>query len=179
MSLTTAIPYEGRLTLALQRVRLQHHQAVVAAELAREVEEPMPVARASLPGDQMRLRGIPAVGGRGSIGGAIRGTRPDVDAFGRDRGAVHALAVLVRDEIDGASPGTQPEEALLAGEGRDAVNARANLSLRTPETRTLSSGASQAPQRQRLHGGHRSSPPAFRTSSRSSRQVCFRSRSSA
>lgn len=34
-------------------------------------------ATAKLPGDPAALRGIPAVGGRGSVGGAIRGTRPD------------------------------------------------------------------------------------------------------
>jgi hypothetical protein len=28
------------------------------------------------PGDPQALRGLPVVGGRGSIGGAIRGTRP-------------------------------------------------------------------------------------------------------
>lgn len=31
--------------------------------------------------DARRLRGIPAVGGRGAIGGAIAGTRPDTLAF--------------------------------------------------------------------------------------------------
>jgi hypothetical protein len=34
---------------------------------------------AAFPGDAWRLRGLPAIGGRGSVGGAIRGSLPHVD----------------------------------------------------------------------------------------------------
>jgi hypothetical protein len=37
------------------------------------------------PADARLLRGIPAVGGRGSMGGAITGTRPDTMSFERLR----------------------------------------------------------------------------------------------
>jgi hypothetical protein len=39
----------------------------------------------SLPGDPKRLRGIPAIGGRGSIGGAINGTQPERELLARER----------------------------------------------------------------------------------------------
>jgi hypothetical protein len=117
--LTERIPYEGRLNRAVQGFRMQQQQARLVAELAREVDQPMPSPQASLPGDPQRLRGLPAVGGRGSIGGHIRGTSPHIDAFGQDRGAIHSLATLVRDEIDGSSPGTQPEQALLEAEAEE------------------------------------------------------------
>jgi hypothetical protein len=35
--------------------------------------------------DSQALRGIPAIGGRGSVGGAIQGTRPDTLAWDDDR----------------------------------------------------------------------------------------------
>lgn len=38
-------------------------------------------ANMRLPGDPWALRGIPAVGGRGSVGGAISGSRPDTLAW--------------------------------------------------------------------------------------------------
>ena len=38
-------------------------------------EAPRP-STSSLPLDPWRMRGLPVVGGRGAIGGAIRGTRP-------------------------------------------------------------------------------------------------------
>jgi hypothetical protein len=59
-------------------------QREIEAELERKVaaivlevgaEAPRPVT-SQLPLDPWRLRGVPCVGGRGAIGGAIRGTRP-------------------------------------------------------------------------------------------------------
>jgi hypothetical protein len=38
-----------------------------------------PAGASALPGDAWRLRGLPAIGGRGSVGGATRGTVPHVD----------------------------------------------------------------------------------------------------
>lgn len=47
------------------------------AAIVLEVGAEAPRANSTaLPGDQRRLRGIPVLGGRGSLGGAIAGTRP-------------------------------------------------------------------------------------------------------
>jgi hypothetical protein len=43
----------------------------------------MPVKPGSLPGDPQRLRGIPSIGGRGGVGGAITGSRPGDGLTGR------------------------------------------------------------------------------------------------
>lgn len=42
-------------------------------------DEPERPTQATAPGDRVRLRGIPAVGGHGSLGGALRGTVPGSD----------------------------------------------------------------------------------------------------
>lgn len=110
------IVYEGHLVRAVQGMRMKAATARQLAEFAREADQPLPSKGATAAGDPERLRGLPAVVGRGSIGGAIRGTLPHVEALREDRAAAHALAVLVRDDVDGASPGTQPEQALLAAE---------------------------------------------------------------
>lgn len=76
----------------------------------------------------MRLRGLPAVGGRGSVGGAIRGTLPHVQALKLDLPIIRSLAVLVRDELDRTSPGAQPELALLeAEEATDVIAFKARM----------------------------------------------------
>jgi len=58
----------------------REHAAIVARALrdnpGRTLEEARNRSRAKLPGDPWALRGIPAVG-RGGVGGAIAGTRPD------------------------------------------------------------------------------------------------------
>lgn len=105
----TATPWEGRLTLAVQRRRQTQIFATKLAEFSREASQPLPTTGATAGGDPQRLRGIPAVGG---VSGTIRGTEP--------LGALLALEArgllnLVRD-LDGTSPGTQPEEALLEAE---------------------------------------------------------------
>lgn len=108
-ALAVAIPWEGRLSLAVQRYRCSVRIAEQAAQFAREVAQPMPSRGATAGGDPQRLRGIPAVGG---VSGTIRGTQPEHAILAREaRGLVH----LVRD-LEGTSPGTQPEEALLAKE---------------------------------------------------------------
>ena len=72
----------NRLLAKLRRDELNAEAArlVRAALEAGEEPPPNPRARANDPG---RLRGIPAVGGRGSAGGAIPGTRPDIEAIRR------------------------------------------------------------------------------------------------
>jgi hypothetical protein len=70
-------------TIALER---RNALAVREAELAAE-QAGKPIGRSAPhdPVDQARLRGIPAIGGRGSWGGAIPGTRPDVAVLRLDR----------------------------------------------------------------------------------------------
>ncbi len=62
----------------------QQREALQKALLADDSAD-VPVRPGSLPGDPVRLRGIPAIGGRGSIGGAIAGTNPG-DSFAGRRG---------------------------------------------------------------------------------------------
>jgi hypothetical protein len=100
---------EGRLNLMVQRRRLNANLARQLTEMARETDQPLPT-RATAGGDVSKLRGIPAIG-RG-VPGAMRGSRPDMSYLPE---AVRFLAVAV-DGIDGTSPGTQPEEALMAKE---------------------------------------------------------------
>jgi hypothetical protein len=73
-----AIPSDGRLLRAVRNAEFDARNAKLLLEMARE--SPMPLERpkpGSQPRDPQALRGLPAVGGRGSIGGAIRGTRPE------------------------------------------------------------------------------------------------------
>lgn len=60
----------------------RQHQLVGKMLLADDSAD-MPVKPGSLPGDPRRLRGIPAIGGRGSVGGAIAGSRPGDSLKGR------------------------------------------------------------------------------------------------
>jgi hypothetical protein len=112
------IGYEGHL---LRSVRRQAENAALARQVARiclEANEPLPVAAsATLAGDPVKLRGLPAVGGRGSVGGAVKGTLPHVAGLNAaDRALSHALSVLVRDDANGASPGSEPLEETLRKE---------------------------------------------------------------
>ena len=57
---------------------LDHARAVqVALESQGGSVAATPLTPGTLPGDPWALRGIPAVGGTGTIGGHITGTRPD------------------------------------------------------------------------------------------------------
>jgi hypothetical protein len=109
------IANEGHL---LRAVRRQAEHAALARQVARiclEATEPLPAAPAATKaGDPVKLRGLPAVGGRGSVGGANRGSLPHVAGLKLADGALtHALAVLVRDDANGASPGSEPLEETL------------------------------------------------------------------
>lgn len=53
----------------------QAEQAVAKAVREANADAP-PHPNRALPGDPWRLRGIPVVGVRGGLGGAIMGTRP-------------------------------------------------------------------------------------------------------
>ncbi len=70
------IAAEGRLNLAVRRAELEHAQAKLLLELARETDDvPLRAGKQlSRIGDEAMLRGIPAVGP--GCSGAIRGTRP-------------------------------------------------------------------------------------------------------
>jgi hypothetical protein len=108
---------DGRLVLVVQRLRVTQALSRQLVELAREADQPLPGKGATAAGDVSKLRGIPAIG-RG-VPGAIRGSRPDVTTIAvglhYDARSVYQLGVLAGD-IDGTSPGTQPEEALMAKE---------------------------------------------------------------
>jgi len=102
-----ARPYDGHLLRAIERRRLDVNLARQVAEICREIDKPLPSRGATAGGDPARLRGIPCAG----FGGAVRGTRPTDSIYGMDREASW-LAVLSQN-IDGTSPGSQPEEELL------------------------------------------------------------------
>lgn len=64
------------ILLALKRRLLDEHYAKQLATIARDTGEPQPDRfQQKLPGDELALRGLPALG-RG-VSGEIRGTRPD------------------------------------------------------------------------------------------------------
>lgn len=68
------------MNILASRFRQREIETELARKVARIVlevgaEAPKP-ATGSLPLDPWRLRGVPVVGRRGAIGGAIRGTRP-------------------------------------------------------------------------------------------------------
>lgn len=104
------IDYDGRLNRQVRRTQESMALAQQVTELSRETDKPMD-SRATAAGDVEKLRGIPCQG-RG-IGGGIRGTRPDTAWMPET--VVYALAIVASD-VDGTSPGTQPEEALMAKE---------------------------------------------------------------
>jgi hypothetical protein len=110
MNRPAKIAYEGHLILALtrQRVAIALTQQVTA--LAREADQPLPSQGATAGGDPERLRGIP-VAGKG-IAGVWNRSNPE-GCISRLDDLTRRLAVLARD-IDGTSPGTQPEEEALA-----------------------------------------------------------------
>jgi hypothetical protein len=66
-----------------RRAELDREHAAIVARALREnpgrTLDDAKTATAKLPGDPWALRGIPAVGGHGSVGGHIAGTRPDYD----------------------------------------------------------------------------------------------------
>jgi hypothetical protein len=74
----------------MARYRREQEQAnIYLREARRALDEGKDIsyaARASRdPVDAVRLRGIPAIGGRDGVGGAIRGTRPDVAVLRLDK----------------------------------------------------------------------------------------------
>lgn len=82
-SLLTSPIGDDRLNLALRRFALEQAQSELLAELAREAPEGVRLRPGALPGDPAGLRGVPVVGGRGSMGGATRGSIPHIDGVHR------------------------------------------------------------------------------------------------
>jgi hypothetical protein len=68
----------------LRRHELEVEQARrlarILVETGHTLNDARPNPRAA-PNDPARLRGLPAVGGRGLFGGAIRGTLPHIDGL--------------------------------------------------------------------------------------------------
>ena len=63
----------------LARKREAEYREQRMVEIALQTNQNVPDLRSdpfAAPNDPFRLRGIPAIGGRGSVGGAIAGTRP-------------------------------------------------------------------------------------------------------
>jgi hypothetical protein len=70
----------SRLLPRFDRFAQEAEDAKKLARILLETGEPLPVrvSKSALPGDAHALRGLPAVGVRGGLGGAIAGTRPGV-----------------------------------------------------------------------------------------------------
>ncbi|HVM68870.1 MAG TPA: hypothetical protein VM204_03430 [Gaiellaceae bacterium] len=68
----------SRLLPRFDRLAQEAADAKKLARILLETGSPLPVSasKSSLPGDARALRGLPAVGVRGGLGGAIAGTRP-------------------------------------------------------------------------------------------------------
>ena len=66
--------------------RVERQYKLLGKMLLEDESRDMPVKPGSAPNDPKALRGIPAVGGFGAVGGAIAGTRPDRDALSGRRG---------------------------------------------------------------------------------------------
>lgn len=64
------------LAIKHQQQRIQHARTLARIAIETGSTITTMTATAKLPGDPWAIRGIPAIGGRGSIGGAIRGSRP-------------------------------------------------------------------------------------------------------
>ena len=77
----------------------------------------MPVKPGALPGDPKALRGIPAIGGPGSVGGAIAGSRPGDSLRGR-RG--EEILRGIRDRAR-QRPGAEPDTRDAPARGDDAT----------------------------------------------------------
>lgn len=74
------IAYENRLVMWARRHEEARIMDAQIVEIALEVGAALPPApsapSATIPGDAWRLRGIPVVGVKGGVGGAIPGTKP-------------------------------------------------------------------------------------------------------
>ena len=79
---TTAIPYDSRIVRQLKaRIERAHNEQIsrqIAADTGADIDSDGEPAKhyGSPAGDEAKLRGIPVVGNRGGLGGAIRGSRP-------------------------------------------------------------------------------------------------------
>lgn len=72
------------LWLDRKRSDAEHQRKVAKVLLDVGADMPESTSTASAPGDNRRLRGVPVVGVKGGMGGAIAGTRPG-DSLKRER----------------------------------------------------------------------------------------------
>lgn len=71
---TDPIPHEGRLLRLVKVQRLKVSQARVAAEIARDAEQPLPSVSQTAAGDSRRMRGVPIQAP--GVGSTAPGTDP-------------------------------------------------------------------------------------------------------
>lgn len=76
---------DARLTLWLRRAHENQIMEQKLAEIVLETGNDIPVNPRAAPNDPVRLRGVPVVGGRGALGGAIKGTQPLAEVLARER----------------------------------------------------------------------------------------------
>ena len=70
---------QGAVAARYRRAELDSEAREQVDRILLEVGSENATNAAALPGDAWRLRGLPAVSGRGSVGSAIRGSVPHVD----------------------------------------------------------------------------------------------------
>lgn len=88
----------------------RQYQALGKVILSDESAD-MPVKPGALPGDPKALRGIPAVGGRGSMGGAIYGSRPGDSLSGpRGEDALREIRRRAKIRDGGPAPDQEPPD---------------------------------------------------------------------
>ncbi len=90
-SILAALVTDGHHVLPrFREVVLDHHERTLSPEVEKALresatEEELKANPFAAAGDRRRLRGLPAIGGRGSLGGAIAGTLPHVEVLRRDK----------------------------------------------------------------------------------------------
>lgn len=72
--LTSTAPWESRILRSAKNARLDAVNAEKLAEIAREVDQPMPSVSQTAAGDPRKLRGLPCVAH--GVGGTQAGTDP-------------------------------------------------------------------------------------------------------
>lgn len=72
--LTDSPPWASRILKAAKNARLDASNAAKLAEIAREVDQPMPSVSQTAAGDPRKLRGLPCIAH--GVGGTQPGTNP-------------------------------------------------------------------------------------------------------
>ena len=90
--LASVVSDEHHLLPRFRGVELDHREQQLCPEVEKALresatEEELKANPFAAAGDPQRLRGLPAIGGRGSLGGAIAGTLPHVEVLRREKRA--------------------------------------------------------------------------------------------